>query len=94
MPTRRAMAIAAHPDDIEFLMAGTLLLLKESGFEIHYMTLSSGNCGSMNLGPARTRQVRRKESIAAAKILGANFDRAKASANTNSQHAVQAAPYQ
>jgi N-acetylglucosamine malate deacetylase 1 len=67
------MAIVAHPDDIEFGMAGTLLLLRERGFAIHYMTLSSGNCGSMTMSAARTRQVRRKESIAAAKILGAHY---------------------
>ena len=65
------MAIAAHPDDIEFYMAGTLLLLGRAGFELHYMTLSSGNCGSMTMNPAETRRVRKKESIAAAKILGA-----------------------
>jgi LmbE family N-acetylglucosaminyl deacetylase len=70
---RVAMAIAAHPDDIEFLMAGTLLLLGERGFELHYMTLSSGNCGSMNMSAARTRAVRRRESIQAAKILGAHY---------------------
>jgi len=65
------MAIAAHPDDIEFYMAGTLLLLKNSGWEIHYMTLSSGNCGSIVTNSQKTRAIRRKESIAAAKILGA-----------------------
>ena len=26
-----------HPDDIEFYMAGTLLLFKQAGYEIHYM---------------------------------------------------------
>ena len=69
--TKRAMAIAAHPDDIEFMMAGTLILLKESGYEIHYMTLSDGNCGSMTLSvtsllifplllyPVRTTELRR-----------------------------------
>ncbi|MDG2125455.1 MAG: PIG-L family deacetylase, partial [Verrucomicrobiales bacterium] len=40
------MAIGAHPDDIEFMMAGTLLLLQKQGWEVHYMNLSSGNCGS------------------------------------------------
>ena len=30
---KSAIAIAAHPDDIEFQMAGTLLLLKEAGGE-------------------------------------------------------------
>ena len=28
---KTAIAIAAHPDDIEFMMAGTLLLLKKQG---------------------------------------------------------------
>ena len=45
-PMPNALAIAAHPDDIEFMMAGTLLLLKERGWEIHYFNLSTGNRGS------------------------------------------------
>src|SRR6266540_5515382 len=69
----RVMAVAAHPDDIEFLMAGTLLLLGQLGLELHYMTFSSGNCGSMKTSPARTRRVRRAESMNAAKILGAKY---------------------
>jgi N-acetylglucosamine malate deacetylase 1 len=67
------MAIAAHPDDIEFMMAGTLSLLGQKGYDLHYMTLSSGNCGSMTMSAATTRTVRRKESIAAAEILGAKY---------------------
>jgi LmbE family N-acetylglucosaminyl deacetylase len=43
---KNAIAIAAHPDDIELTMVGTLLLLKKAGYEIHYMNLSGGNCGS------------------------------------------------
>ena len=68
---RRAFAIAAHPDDIEFYMAGTLLLLGRAGFELHYLTVSSGNCGSMTMSPDRTRRVRRREAVRAAQILGA-----------------------
>ncbi|HEY6225843.1 MAG TPA: PIG-L deacetylase family protein [Verrucomicrobiae bacterium] len=69
----RAMAIVAHPDDIEFCMAGTLLLLKQAGVETHYMTVASGNCGSMRFSPTRTRMMRRRESLNAAKILGAKY---------------------
>ncbi|HTG45798.1 MAG TPA: PIG-L family deacetylase [Verrucomicrobiae bacterium] len=72
---RIALAIAAHPDDIEFMMAGTLLLLGSSGFELHYMNLSSGNCGSMTTNPAQTRLIRRRESMESAKLLGAHFHR-------------------
>lgn len=70
---KTAIAIAAHPDDIEFMMAGTLLLLKKAGYEIHYMNLSSGNCGSIEHDAATTRQIRLKEGRKAAEILGAYF---------------------
>jgi LmbE family N-acetylglucosaminyl deacetylase len=69
----RAIAIAAHPDDIEFCMAGTLLLLKSAGWEIHYLNLSAGNCGSMTMGAEKTRATRRAEAKRAAKILGAHW---------------------
>jgi len=36
-----AIAIAAHPDDIEFLHGGTLLLLKQAGWAIHYLNVAS-----------------------------------------------------
>jgi len=66
-------AIAAHPDDIEFYMAGTMLLLKQKGWRIHYMTLSSGSCGSTRHNAATMRRIRRQESKAAAKLLGAQY---------------------
>jgi LmbE family N-acetylglucosaminyl deacetylase len=68
-----ALALAAHPDDIEFYMAGTLLLLKSAGWEIHYLNLSSGNCGSTTMSAAKTRATRRAEAKRAAKILGAHW---------------------
>lgn len=68
-----AMAIVAHPDDIEFYMAGTLVLLRDAGYEIHYMTIASGSCGSLEFGAATTRSIRRKESKEAAAILGAVY---------------------
>jgi LmbE family N-acetylglucosaminyl deacetylase len=68
-----ALAVGAHPDDIEFYMAGTLLLLKEAGFEIHYMTVASGSCGSLAIGPAKLRKIRRRESQCAANILEATY---------------------
>lgn len=68
-----AMAIAAHPDDIEFMMAGTLVLLKNAGYEIHYMNLSSGNCGSTESDAATTARIRLLEAQNSARILGAVF---------------------
>lgn len=68
-----AFAIFAHPDDIEFVAAGTLLQLKQHGWETHYLNVSTGNCGSVEFNAAKTRKVRLQEAKHAAKILGAHF---------------------
>ena len=70
---RTAIAIAAHPDDIEFMMAGTLLLLKKSGYEIHYLNLSSGNLGTTEYDTETISTIRLKEAKTSASILGAQF---------------------
>lgn len=70
---KTAFALAAHPDDIEMTMAGTLLLLKKAGYEIHYMNLSGGNCGSTEYGSEEIKKIRIIEARNAAEILGAHF---------------------
>ena len=79
MPQPAALAIMAHPDDIEFVAAGTLLLLREAGWQTHYLNLSGGDCGSMTTGPEETRRIRAAEGRAAAAILGATFHESLAS---------------
>jgi LmbE family N-acetylglucosaminyl deacetylase len=68
-----ALAIGAHPDDIEFYMAGTLLLLRQAGWKTHYLNLSSGNCGSQRLSAQATRRVRSQEARRAARCLQAHY---------------------
>ena len=68
-----ALAIAAHPDDIEFVMSGTLMLLRKSGFEIHYLNLSSGNLGSNTLSESDIKEVRAEESRSSALLMGATW---------------------
>lgn len=68
-----ALAIAAHPDDIEFVMAGTLLLLRDAGWTIHCFNLSNGNMGSTVMTAAETARTRRCEAIAAAKAMDARW---------------------
>lgn len=70
---KTAIAIAAHPDDIELMMAGTLLLLKQANYEIHYMNLSSGNVGSVTYNSNETKEIRLAEAKKSAQILGAHF---------------------
>lgn len=67
----RALAIAAHPDDIEFMMAGTLRLLREAGWDIHCLNLSTGNLGSLTMSPVQATRVREREARAAARVLDA-----------------------
>jgi LmbE family N-acetylglucosaminyl deacetylase len=70
---KRAFAVAAHPDDIEFVMAGTLLLLGAAGYELHYMTIANGCCGSTEQDAATTAAIREREARNAANSLGATF---------------------
>jgi len=69
----RAFAIFAHPDDIEFVAAGTLLGLREAGYEIHYMNLSDGCCGSTIHGREELARLRSAEARAACDVAGATF---------------------
>jgi len=73
MPKPAAIAIGAHPDDIEFSMAGTLVLLQRAGWEVHYLNLADGCCGSQQHSAAGLRRIRRAEARRAAGILGAQF---------------------
>ena len=68
-----ALALFAHPDDIEFVAAGTLLLLKERGWDIHYMNMCTGNGGSVQMDGPTTTKKRLEEGQEAARILGATF---------------------
>ena len=70
---KSVLAIAAHPDDIEFVMAGTLLRLAEKGWELHYFNIANGAYGSMTQGPHDCAATRLQEAQNAAKTLGARF---------------------
>jgi N-acetylglucosamine malate deacetylase 1 len=68
-----AFAVGCHPDDIEFMMSGTLMRLKAAGYEIHYMNVANGSCGSDTLPAADIIRIRREESINAAALIGAIY---------------------
>ncbi len=67
------LAFGCHPDDIEFMCAGTLSLLKKKGYRIHMATVCGGEMGSMTLGKDEIRAVRLKECEDSAAVLGASF---------------------
>ena len=68
------LAVVAHPDDAEFLCAGTLVRLqREHGFEVHIATMTPGDCGSAEYGPEEIAGIRRAEGAAAARAIGATY---------------------
>jgi LmbE family N-acetylglucosaminyl deacetylase len=73
-PQRRiAASLMAHPDDCEILAAGTLALLAARGWEVHIITCSPGDCGSMDQDPESIAATRRAEAAAAAAVIGATY---------------------
>lgn len=69
----RVLAIGAHPDDIEFRMAGTLLKMKKRGDEIFLCIATNGNIGSYQKSKDEIAAMRKKEAQAAADFMGAEL---------------------
>ena len=69
-----ALAVVAHPDDVEFLCAGTLIrLTREHGWSIHMATMTAGDCGSAEHGPTEISSFRKAEATASADLIGAKY---------------------
>ncbi|MBY0458244.1 MAG: PIG-L family deacetylase [Gemmataceae bacterium] len=72
--TQVALAVLAHPDDAEFLCAGTLVRLrKERGWRIHVATMTPGDCGSAEHTPDDIARIRRGEGKSGAEAIGATY---------------------
>lgn len=69
----RVMAAMAHPDDAEFLCAGTLRLLVERGWEYRSVTLSGGDMGAPSGDREAVRAVRLEEARRAAETIGGSY---------------------
>ncbi len=67
----RVLAVVAHPDDAEYLCAGTLARAKRDGATIGICVLCKGDRGQLAKPIANLTAVRRREMAAAAKLLGA-----------------------
>ncbi len=71
--SKTVLAIGAHPDDVEFMMAGTLLMLARAGYEPHIFVVASGSCGTATDDRATVSRIRLAEAQNAASLLGAHF---------------------
>ena len=67
------LAVVAHPDDIEFACAGTMLQLADRGWDLHYLNVADGCRGSMVMDRETTAATRLEEAKQACAILGAKF---------------------
>ena len=72
LPPQRAMIVAAHPDDIEFVVAGTVAKWVQAGAQARYVLVTSGDAGSHQPGITREElaRVREAEQRAAARTVG------------------------
>jgi LmbE family N-acetylglucosaminyl deacetylase len=69
-----ALAVLAHPDDAEFLCAGTLLRLHaEHRWAVHVATMTAGDCGSAEHTPDEIARIRRGEGAAACRAVGFTY---------------------
>jgi LmbE family N-acetylglucosaminyl deacetylase len=65
------LSLLAHPDDAEFLCAGTLMRLKrERDFDVHIATMTAGDCGSIVHPADEIARIRRAENVDAASQIG------------------------
>ena len=72
-PPQTVFAVGAHPDDVEFNMAGTLALLARAGFEPHMMNVARSNLDSNELTESEITQIRRREAERSAAVIGATY---------------------
>jgi len=70
---RIVLAYMAHPDDAEFLCAGTLIRLAEAGWEVHIATCAPGDCGTTTETPWAIGGRRTGEAQQAASLIGATY---------------------
>jgi LmbE family N-acetylglucosaminyl deacetylase len=69
----RILAVGAHPDDIEFMCAGTLAKFTMRGDQVIIAVATNGEVGSMTLSKEEIARIRRKEAENSAAVIGAEF---------------------
>lgn len=66
------LAVAAHPDDLDFGCAGTTAKLTAAGHQVVYCLVTDGDAGGFDNTITRTKmaEIRQAEQTAAAKVVG------------------------
>ena len=68
----RILCVTAHPDDVDFGVAGTIAGWTQAGIEVAYCIVTNGDAGGFDPAVPRAgiAEIRQGEQRAAAKILG------------------------
>lgn len=66
----RAMALVAHPDDLEYGAASAIARWTRAGRAVAYVIVTDGEAGIDGLSPAEAAPLRRREQITAAAAVG------------------------
>lgn len=71
-PPRRVLVVSAHPDDIDFGVAGTVARLVRVGASVVYCVVTDGDAGEGPEGIERDQiaELRQSEQLAAARAIG------------------------
>ncbi|MEY9968094.1 LmbE family N-acetylglucosaminyl deacetylase [Streptacidiphilus sp. MAP12-16] len=67
---RTALAIVAHPDDMEYGAAAAVARWTSQGKSVVYVMVTSGEAGIDSIDPAECRPLREAEQIASAAVVG------------------------
>ncbi|MCW2946941.1 MAG: N-acetylglucosaminyl deacetylase, LmbE family [Actinoallomurus sp.] len=69
---KRALAVMAHPDDVDFSAAGTIATWTDAGVEVTYLMVTDGDAGGFDEDVPRSEMapLRRAEQVAAATCVG------------------------
>ncbi|MFP8907165.1 PIG-L deacetylase family protein [Streptomyces atacamensis] len=66
----RALAIVAHPDDLEYGAAAAIARWTAAGREVAYLLVTRGEAGIDTMEPERAARVREEEQRASAAVVG------------------------
>jgi LmbE family N-acetylglucosaminyl deacetylase len=71
-PVERALAVMAHPDDIDFGAGGTIKAMTDAGVQVSYCLITDGDAGGFDPDVPRSEipGIRRAEQRAAGALLG------------------------
>ena len=67
---RRALAVVAHPDDLEYGCSAAVAAWTDEGREVAYVLASRGEAGIDTLEPAKCGPLREREQRASAAVVG------------------------